>query len=104
MDPTTLTEHGCTWVRNAISDDGAGRELAKLFICDLEDEDWYAAVVRLADTYEDVLYDQAPCAAWHAGTGLVTACVRHIDRIDPRAAWPIAEARWLQDAHEEAQR
>ena len=99
-DPTTptetdreLTESGCTWVRTAISDDGAGRELAELYETDLEDEDWQAHCDLLADTYEDVLREQTPCMAVHYRSGTITACVRHIDRIDPRAAWATAQAR-----------
>ena len=104
MDPTTLTEYGCTWTRISISDDGAGRELAELRDEFVGDENWQAHCEMLRVTYEDVLYEQAPCTSWHPATGLVTVCHRHVRRIDPRAAWPIAEARWLQDAHEEAQR
>ncbi len=93
MDPTTLTEHGCTWVRTSIPDGGAGSELVLLRDEFVGDEDWQGRCDLLMATYEDVLYDQAPCAAWHPATGLITACVRHIDRIDPRAAWLIAHAR-----------
>ena len=103
MDPTTLTEHGCTWVRNAISDGGAGSELAELRDEFVGDRSWQGSCNVLADTYGDVLREQAPCATWHYRSGTITACVRHVDRIDPRAAWLIAHAR-MADGTPEAQR
>ena len=102
---TTETDHapdeqGCVWTRAETPDDGAGRELADMYDDPLEDEDWQAYCSRLADTYWDMLREQAPCATWHYWSGTITACVRHIDRIDPRAAWATAQARMAESTPE----
>ena len=100
MDPTTLTEHGCTWTRAETPDRDAGYELDRLRAQCVGDTYWQAHCDLLAATYEDVLREQAPCAEWYPARRLITACVRHMGSVKPLTAWARAKARMAESTPE----
>ena len=99
-----LTEYGCTWDRDFVPDGGAGHELTELLGADWDDSDdseWLSLCDELERGMRDALCEQAPCATWYSLVGGITVCVRHMDRIDPRAAWVAAHARMVEGASKE---
>ena len=89
----------CTRALAEIPDGGAGRKLAELR--ELYKPEWWLVSEEAERCMREVLYCQAPCAAWHPATGYITTCVWHVSRIDPLAAWELALTRMVQDMSED---